>query len=79
MSQKSKFEKQMERLQKIVEELEKGELSLEKSVALYKEGQVLAAACRDQIEKARHDVTLRGDSGLCAFPGTDEANEENDL
>ena len=41
MSQKPKFEKQMERLQRIVDELEKGDVSLEKSVLLYKEGQTL--------------------------------------
>lgn len=79
MSQKPKFEKQMERLQKVVEDLEKGNLPLEKSVALYKEGQALAAFCREQIESARHAVTLRGESGLTPFPETDDAdNEEND-
>ena len=71
MSQKPKFEKQMERLQHVVEQLEKGDLPLEKSVMLYKEGQVLAAACREQLEKARHAVTVRDDSGLSPFPDPD--------
>ncbi|SBV92774.1 Exodeoxyribonuclease 7 small subunit (modular protein) [uncultured delta proteobacterium] len=82
MSQKPKFEKQMERLQWIVDELEKGDLALEKSVLLYKEGQILAAACREQLEKARLAVAVRDDSGLSAFPeasGSDMIHdEEND-
>lgn len=72
MSQKPAFEKQMERLQKIVAELEKGDLALEKSVLLYKEGRDLAAACRDQLEKAHQEVMVKDDSGLSEFPGLDE-------
>ena len=80
MNQKVKFEKQMERLQKIVEDLEKSDLSLEKNVALYKEGQTLAASCREQIEKARCAVTLRDESGLTAFPEMDsDTTEENTI
>ena len=76
MTQKPKFEKQMERLQRIVDELEKSDLALEKSVLLYKEGQTLAAACRNQLEKARLTVSVREDSGLAPFS---ESDEENDL
>ncbi len=68
MSQKPKFEKQMERLQWIVDALEKGDLALEKSVQLYKEGRNLAAACREQLEKARFAVAVRDDAGLSPFP-----------
>ena len=75
MSQKPAFEKQMDRLQKIIAELEKGDLALEKSVLLYKEGRVLAAACRDQLEKARHEVVVKDGSGLTEFSGTDEEND----
>ncbi|CAK7038548.1 MAG: Exodeoxyribonuclease 7 small subunit [Desulfovibrio sp.] len=76
MSQKPKFEKQMERLQKVVEELEGGDLPLEKSVLLYKEGQTLAAACREQLEKARHAVTVRDDAGVSPFEGEKASEEE---
>lgn len=79
MSQKPKFEKQMERLQKIVEELERGDLALEKSVLLYKEGRVLAEGCRDQLEKARLAVSVRGDAGLSEFPDTADSGKENDI
>lgn len=68
MSQKPKFEKQIERLQRIVTELEQGDAALEKSVLLYKEGRAIAAACRDQLEKARHDVVIRDETGISEFP-----------
>ena len=73
MSQKPKFEKQMERLRHVVDELERGDLSLEKSVLLYKEGQTLAVACRKQLEDARLTVTVREGSGPIPFaPDTEE-------
>ncbi|MDL2210148.1 exodeoxyribonuclease VII small subunit [Desulfovibrio sp. OttesenSCG-928-O18] len=78
MSQKPKFEKQMERLQRVVEELEKGDLALEKSVLLYKEGQALAASCREQLEKARHAVTVREGDGVSPFPADAEHEEESE-
>lgn len=68
MSQKPKFEKQMERLHEIVDMLERGDLPLEKSVILYKEGQNLAASCREQLEAARVAVTVRDKSGISPLP-----------
>lgn len=76
MSQKPKFEKQMERLQRIVDELEQGNAPLDKSVLLYKEGRAIAAACREQLEKARHAVVIRDETGLSSFP--EDSPEEDD-
>lgn len=78
MSQKPGFEKQMERLQAIVDELEKGDLPLEKGVQLYKEGRALAAACRKLIEEARVAVTVRGENGVAAFPVQDEQDRQEE-
>ncbi len=61
------FEKQMERLRKIVEMLEAGNLSLDKGVSLYKEGLALARGCRKQLENARHEVRILNDDALEAF------------
>lgn len=62
MAQKKQtFEEQLKRLQTIVEELERGDVPLEKSVALYKEGLVLSRACRGQLEQARNEITLLAD------------------
>lgn len=52
------FEQSLERLSAIVEELEAGEVPLEKGVALFKEGVALAALCRKRLEQARNEVKL---------------------
>lgn len=75
MSQKPKFEKQIERLQRIVDELEQGNAALDRSVLLYKEGRVIAAACREHLEKARHDVVIRDEAGISAFPENSSEEE----
>lgn len=52
------FEDSLARLSVIVEELEAGEVPLEKGVALFKEGVALAAACRKRLEQARNEVAV---------------------
>ena len=64
---KPNFETQMERLQQVVAELERADLPLEKSVALYQEGLSLVKACRDQLEKARQAVRLQTEEGPVPF------------
>ncbi|QCC85749.1 exodeoxyribonuclease VII small subunit [Desulfovibrio desulfuricans] len=52
------FEKKMARLQEIVAALENGDLPLEKGMALYKEGAACSRYCREQLEKARHELEV---------------------
>ena len=66
------FEERLARLQTIVAALESGTAPLEESVALYKEGLAHAAACRQQLERARHDIQLCTDGALAPFDDTDE-------
>ena len=53
-----KFEECLERLEKIVTELEKGEVPLEKSLTLFEEGMQLSASCRKQLEEAEGKVEI---------------------
>jgi exodeoxyribonuclease VII small subunit len=53
-----KFEDCLERLEKIVQELEKGEVPLEKSLTLFEEGMQLSATCRKQLEDAEGKVEI---------------------
>ncbi len=53
-----KFEECLERLEKIVQELEKGEVPLEKSLTLFEEGMQLSATCRKQLEEAEGKVEI---------------------
>jgi len=53
-----KFEDCLERLEKIVQELEKGEVPLEKSLTLFEEGMQLSATCKKQLEDAEGKVEI---------------------
>lgn len=61
------FEEQLTRLHEITEALEQGDLSLERSLELYKEGVELAAGCRKTLEQARHTVQMYTEEGLKEF------------
>jgi exodeoxyribonuclease VII small subunit len=62
------FEKQMERLSAIVRELEEADLTLERNVALYKEGKSLVKSCQTLLEEARNEILLCGENGEDAPP-----------
>ncbi len=65
-----KFEECLQRLEKIVGDLERGEVSLEKSLALFEEGMQLSGACRRELEQAegRVDILLKQNGKLQAEP-----------
>lgn len=65
-----KFEECLQRLEKIVGELEKGEVPLEKSLALFEEGMQLSAACRKELEEAegKVEILLKKNGKLQAEP-----------
>ena len=65
--QSAGFEEQLARLQVITGALEKGDLSLEESLNLYKEGVGIAASCRKTLDKARHTVKIYTEAGLKDF------------
>lgn len=52
------FEESMKNLENIATELEKGDLSLEESVAKFEEGMKLSKQCNDIIEKAEKKITI---------------------
>ena len=68
------FEERLARLQAIVSVLESGTAPLEESVALYKEGLAHASACREQLERAKHDIRICSEGALAPFdmPADDE-------
>jgi len=53
-----KFEESLQRLEKIVADLEKGEVSLEKSLTLFEEGMQLSGQCRKELEQAEGKVEI---------------------
>jgi len=72
------FDTRLARLQEIVALLETGALPLEEGLALYKEGMGLSKACREQLERARHEILLCTESGTQPFEaesGADDGEE----
>ena len=52
------FETQMENLEKIVAELEKGDLNLDDSVSKFEEGIKISKKCNDILEKAEKKISI---------------------
>jgi exodeoxyribonuclease VII small subunit len=66
----AKFEECLQRLEQIVQELERGDVSLEKSLTLFEEGMQLSAACRKELEQAegKVEILLKQNGKLQAEP-----------
>ncbi len=58
------FETGLEELEKIVKEMESGELPLERAISLFEKGMALSESCRKQLDEAETRVEIlmqRGD------------------
>jgi exodeoxyribonuclease VII small subunit len=69
------FEASLEDLERVVRELEKGELPLEKSLELFERGMKLSADCKKQLEDAEMRVEIlmkRGAKTIAAPFSVDE-------
>jgi exodeoxyribonuclease VII small subunit len=52
------FERALAELERIVEQMESGNLSLERALAAHKRGLELARICRERLEKAQQQVEV---------------------
>ena len=55
---KSNFENNMENLEKIVSELENGELNLDESISKFEEGIKISKECNKILEEAEKKITI---------------------
>jgi exodeoxyribonuclease VII small subunit len=64
------FEKSLEELERIVKELEKGDLPLERSLELFESGMRLSSECKRLLEEAesRVEVLTKRGSEVVALP-----------
>jgi exodeoxyribonuclease VII small subunit len=64
------FESSMDELEKVVKELEGGDLSLDRSLELFERGMSLSDICRKQLEGAetRVEMIIRKDGKTTAEP-----------
>lgn len=78
------FEEALKRLEEIVGELEKGEISLDANLSLFEEGVKLSRFCREKLDEAekRVDILLKDEGGIVhrepfSFRSEDSANSED--
>lgn len=76
-----KFEKAMKRLEQIVEELEKGELDIDKSLEIFEEGIKMSRVCAKKLSEAEQKIekltrTKSGDLVAELFPIENEGNRD---
>ena len=77
-----KFEKAMTRLEKIVEELERGDLDIDKSLEIFEEGIKMSRLCSKKLNEAEAKIQKlskgkKGDLVTELFP-VDDKNEEQE-
>ena len=58
MTEEVKFEKALERLEKIVEELESGNIPLDEALRNYEEGVKLSRACSEKLSQAEKKIQV---------------------
>ncbi len=71
------FESCLDELEKVVKELEGGDLSLDRSIALFERGMGLSELCRKQLEEAetRVEMLVRKEGKIVAEPFRPERSE----
>jgi exodeoxyribonuclease VII small subunit len=74
------FEASLEALEQIVQQLESGDLPLEKSLELFEQGIRLSRECQERLSQAerRIEVLLRDNQGRPVVTNFNEANQTTD-
>ncbi|HUT52580.1 MAG TPA: exodeoxyribonuclease VII small subunit [bacterium] len=75
------FETEMERLEKIVKDMESGDLSLEQSISSFEQGIRIYRECRQYLEAARQRIEVimgRDESGRPVIEPYEEDVDEDD-
>ncbi|MBI4383256.1 MAG: exodeoxyribonuclease VII small subunit [Nitrospinae bacterium] len=78
-----KFEKALKRLEQIVEELEKGELDIDKSLEIFEEGIKMSRICSKKLNEAEQKIEKltrdqKGELIAELFPTEEEGNGKQD-
>ncbi len=75
------FEAALAALEKVVRELERGDLPLEKSLELFEQGVRLSRECQERLNQAerRIEILLRDEEGRPVLSTFEDEEEELDL
>ena len=73
-----KFEEALKKLEKIVDDLEKGSLSLDEALARYEEGIKLSRLCGKKLEapKKKVEILVKSEDGSLELKDFDEKSAE---
>jgi exodeoxyribonuclease VII small subunit len=73
------FEKHLTQLETVVDQLERGDLTLEESVRLFEEGMKLSQACKEELEQAegRIQVLVEARAGKMQVAEMDVEQDED--
>jgi exodeoxyribonuclease VII small subunit len=75
-TKKESFESALEKLEKIVTDLEDGDLSLDQSIKAFEKGSQLSKVCEDQLKGARKKVEVLMGDKVEAFPWEEDDGAE---
>jgi len=77
------FEEQLTALERVVEQLERGELTLEESVKLFEDGVRLSKACKQELDAAEGRIEVLVEQGngkmRAAQLAVDEEEESDEV
>lgn len=75
-----KFEEALKKLEKIVSDLENGDLALDEALEKYEEGIRLSKVCAKKLEAARKkvEILLKAEDGSFELKPFDEKSSEED-
>ena len=81
-SKPQNFETSLEELERIVRELERGDLPLEKSLELFEQGVKLSRACQERLNEAERRIEIltrdsQGRATVSEFEAEDESNDDD--
>lgn len=77
MKTEKSFEESLRKLEQIVDQLEAGDLSLEKSLDLFEQGVRLSRECQKRLDDAERkvEILLKGSGGTVEASAFDESEE----
>ncbi|HET8675395.1 MAG TPA: exodeoxyribonuclease VII small subunit [Blastocatellia bacterium] len=77
MAEEKSFESSLRELERIVEQLEAGDLPLEQSLDLFEQGVRLSRECQRRLDEAEQkvEILLKGDDGTIRTVSYDEPDE----
>lgn len=76
MNKQKTFENSLQELEQLVEKLEQGQLPLDESLELYKQGMLSAKHCQQLLDNAKLTLEKLGEEYALTAPDADNSSEQ---